>query len=241
MLRWSALRMGLGARHFAKTGQWGDGREAALADYVVNNAHKGDLDDVLSTIDTFAYDKSFLISIGDEKGELLEAAIQRSNPKLCLELGTYVGYSALRIARAAPSAKVFSVEFSEANAELARRVWAHAGVDNQVSCVVGTIGDGGRTLDTLANNGFTTGRLDFLFLDHDNSAYLADLLSIIERGWLHPGSIVVADNVLVPGAPKYRKYMREQQGKRFTTIEHRTHLEYQDLVPDLVLESEYLD
>ncbi len=69
---------------------------------------------------------------------------------------------------------------------------------------------------------------------------MADLLSIVERGWLHPGSIVVADNVLVPGAPKYRKYMREQQGKRFTTIEHRTHLEYQDLVPDLVLESEYL-
>lgn len=240
MLRWSALRMGFGARSFARTGQWGDGREAALADYVVNNARKGDLDDVLSTIDTFAYEKSFLISIGDEKGELLEAATRRANPKLCLELGTYVGYSALRIARAAPSAKVFSVEFSAANAELARRVWAHAGVADQICCVIGTIGDGGRTLDTLANNGFATGTLDFLFLDHDNSAYSADLLSIVERGWLHPGSIVVADNVLVPGAPKYRQYMREQQGKQFATIEHRTHLEYQDLVPDLVLESEYL-
>jgi catechol O-methyltransferase len=241
MLRWSALRMGLGARSFANTGQWGDGREAALADYVVSNARKGDLDDVLSTIDTFAYEKSFLINIGDEKGHLLDTAIRRISPKLCLELDTYVGYSALRIARAAPSAKVFSVEFSAANAELARRVWAHAGVEDRVCCISGTIGDGGRTLDTLANNGFGTGTLDFLFLDHHNSAYLADLLSIIERGWLHPGSIVVADNVLVPGAPKYRKYMREQQGKRFNTIEHRTHLEYQDLVPDLVLESEYLD
>lgn len=124
---------------------------------LVNNARKGDLDDVLSTIDTFAYEKSFLISIGDEKGKLLEAAIQRTNPKLCLELGTCVGYSALRIARAAPSAKVFSVEFSAANAELARRVWGHAGVDNQVSCVVGTIGNGGRTLDTLANKDLPRG------------------------------------------------------------------------------------
>jgi hypothetical protein len=29
LMRWSFIRMGIGARHFAKTGQWGDGREAA--------------------------------------------------------------------------------------------------------------------------------------------------------------------------------------------------------------------
>ena len=57
---------------------------------------------------------------------------------------------------------------------------------------------------------------------------------------MHPGSIVVADNVKVPGAPKYREYMRRQQGTLWNTIEHKTHLEYQRLVTDLVLESEYL-
>jgi catechol O-methyltransferase len=31
-----------------------------------------------------------------------------------LELGTYVGYGALRIARSAPTAKVYSVELAEA-------------------------------------------------------------------------------------------------------------------------------
>jgi catechol O-methyltransferase len=82
--------------------------------------------------------------------------------------------------------------------------------------------------------------LDFLFLDHDKDAYLTDLQSILDRGWLHTGSIVVADNVKVPGAPKYRKYMRGQQGRLWKTIEHKTHLEYQRLVTDLVLESEYL-
>ncbi len=60
------------------------------------------------------------------------------------------------------------------------------------------------------------------------------------RDWLHPGTIVVADNCKVPGAPKYRAYMREQQGKRWNTVEHKAHLEYQSLVTDLVLESEYL-
>jgi catechol O-methyltransferase len=57
---------------------------------------------------------------------------------------------------------------------------------------------------------------------------------------LHTGSIVVADNVGFPGAPQYRAYMREQQGKLFDTVEHKTHLEYQSMLRDLVLESEYL-
>ena len=55
--------------------------------------------------------------------------------------------------------------------------------------------------------------------------------------WAHAG---VADNVRVPGAPKYREYMRRQQGKRFNTVEHKAHLEYQTMLSDLVLESDYL-
>ena len=66
------------------------------------NARAGDIDDVLATIDEFAYEKSLLINIGDEKGALLDAAVRRADPALALELGTYCGYSALRIARAAP-------------------------------------------------------------------------------------------------------------------------------------------
>jgi catechol O-methyltransferase len=240
-LRWSLWRAAWGMPGFAKRGQIGDGREAACAQYVEANARRGDLDDVLATIDKFAYEKSVLMNVGDEKGALLDAAVRRANPSIALELGTYCGYGSLRIARAAPSAKVYSVEFAAANAEVARRIWAHAGVEDRVTCVVGTIGDGGTTLDALANeHGFAAGKLDLLFIDHDKSAYLPDLQSILDRSWLHQGSIAVADNVRVPGAPRYRAYMRDQQGKLFNTVEHKTHLEYQSLVADLVLESEYL-
>jgi catechol O-methyltransferase len=240
-LRWSVLRMAAGIRNIGKTGQIGDGREAAAADYVVANAREGDIDDVISTIDKFAYEKSFLINVGDEKGELLDAAVRRANVALALELGTYCGYGALRIARAAPDAKVYSVELADANAAVARRIWAHAGVADRVTCVVGTIGAGGHTLDALANeHGFAAGKLDFLFIDHDKGAYLPDLQAILDRGWLHPGSIVVADNILIPGSPKYRQYMNQQQGKLFNTVEHKAHGEYQTLVPDIVLESDYL-
>ncbi|OBA80720.1 SAM-dependent methyltransferase [Mycobacterium sp. 1164966.3] len=241
LLRWSVWRMAPAIRNINTTGQIGDGREAAAVDYVLRHATAGDVDDVLSTLDKFAYEESMLINIGDEKGLLLDAAVHKAAPKLALELGTYCGYGALRIARAAPDAKVYSVELAEANATNARRIWEHAGVGDRVTCVVGTVGDGGRTLDVLANEyGFTTEALDFVFLDHDKDAYLTDLLSILDRGWLHAGSIVVADNVRVPGAPKYREYMRKQQGEHWQTIEHKTHMEYQSLVSDLVLESEYL-
>jgi catechol O-methyltransferase len=240
LIRWSYLRMALGGKNLTTTGQIGDGREAAAADYVVEHARKGDVDSVLEAIDEFAYEKSMLVNVGVEKGALLDAAVAKADPRLVLELGTYCGYSALRIAKTAPNAKVFSVELAEANAEVARRIWAHAGLDDRITCVVGTIGDG-KTLDALANeHGFGTGGLGFLFVDHDKDAYLTDLLSIVDRGWLHPGALVVADNVKRPGAPKYRAFMREQQGKQWATIEHKTRVEYQTVFDDLVLESTYL-
>ena len=70
---------------------------------------------------------------------------------------------------------------------------------DRITCVVGTIGDGGKTLDVVAaEHGFGAGCVDFVFLDHDKNAYLSDLQSIRSRGWLHKGTIVVADNVKIP-------------------------------------------
>lgn len=241
MLRWSVLRAGIGIRKFNASGQLGDGREAAAADYVVAHARPGDIADVVATIDEFAYEKSFLVNVGDQKGQLLDAAVRRSDPRLALELGTYCGYGALRIAAAAPSAQVVSVELSAANADVARRIWTHAGVADRITCVVGTIGDGGSTLDRLRDeHGMGTDAVDLLFIDHDKNAYLSDLLAVVGRGWLRRGAIVIADNVGFPGSPKYRAYMREEQDSHWHTVEHRTHVEYQTLVPDLVLESDYL-
>jgi catechol O-methyltransferase len=241
-LRWSFVRMGLGMRHLLKEWQVGDGREQALADHVLANAPEGDLDGAIGAVDEFCYGQSIMINVGDEKGEILDAAIRRADPRRLLELGTYCGYSALRTVRAMPSeAHLWSVEFVPANAEIARSILAHAGVADRVTIVVGTLGDGGATIEALeSKHGFGAGSVDFAFLDHDKDAYLPDLRTIVERGWLHPGAVVVADNVKFPGVPGYRDHMREHEGREWRTTEHETHVEYQTLIKDLVLESEYL-
>jgi catechol O-methyltransferase len=183
-----------------------------------------------------------MINIGDEKGEILDQAVQRAAPQLLLELGTYCGYSGLRIARVMPAnARLYSIEFNPANADIARRIWAHAGVADRLTVLVGTLGDGAATIDRLRNEfGFTDGALDFVFIDHDKSAYLPDLQRILGERWLHPASLVVADNVKFPGAPEYRAHLKAAEGKTWRTIEHHTHVEYQSLLKDLVLESQYL-
>ena len=241
-LRWSVLRMALGSRKLLRDWQVGDGREQALADHVVANARRGDAGDVIRVIDDFCMTRSVMINVGDEKGEILDRAVRRASPSLLLELGTYCGYSALRMATAMPpGARVCSIEFSPANAEIARRIWNHAGVGDEVSVVVGTLDDGGTTIERLrGEHGLDEGKVDFVFIDHDKDAYLPDLERILSQRWLHPGSIVVADNVRFPGAPRYRAYMQQREGSSWRTIEHQTHVEYQSLIKDLVLESEYL-
>ncbi len=241
-LRWSFLRVLLGMRKLTTEWQVGDGREQALADYVVANARQGDVDDAIRTIDEFAVTKSFLINVGDEKGELLDAAIRKAAPRQLLELGTYCGYSALRTARVMPAgARLVSLEFNADNAAIARRIWDHAGLGDEVTVVVGTLGDGGATIARLRDeHGFGAGTLGFAFFDHDKNAYLADLERIVAEGWLRAGAIVVADNIKFPGAPSYRKHMQDAEGTRWRSTEHQTHAEYQTLLKDIVLESEFL-
>lgn len=223
-----------------RKGETDDAVKERLVQHVVANAPQGDVDSAIKLIDEFASTTSFLMNVGDEKGELLDDVVERTAPKRAVELGAFCGYSGLRIARKLPvGGTLLSIEMNPANAAFATRVWEHAGVADRITAVVGTIDDG-RTLDLLTKEyGIEPGSLDFLFIDHEHSCYLPDLLAIRDAGLLHEGSVVMADNVKVPGAPKYLAYMREQEAKDWTTVEHKAHLEYQSYIPDLVLESTY--
>jgi len=237
-LRWSVLKMVLTMKwRLLVDWQVGDGREEKVARHVIATARPGDAADAIRAIDQFAYNTSFLINVGDEKGAILDGAVKRARPRRILELGTYCGYSALRMAAAAPDARILSVELNPANAEIARRIFAHAGVASRITVVVGTLGDGGATMQTLREqHGLGADSVDFVFVDHAKDAYLPDLQRIEAAGWLHRGSVVVADNVKFPGAPAYRAYLKQNEGRTWHTTEHKAHAEYQRLIKDLVLE-----
>eukprot|EP00252_Welwitschia_mirabilis_P013155 TRINITY_DN29043_c0_g1_i1.p1 TRINITY_DN29043_c0_g1~~TRINITY_DN29043_c0_g1_i1.p1 ORF type:complete len:279 (-),score=24.07 TRINITY_DN29043_c0_g1_i1:153-989(-) len=83
---------------FSRAGRVGDGREKALLEYVLANAEKGNPDSVLQRIDEFAGRSSWLMNIGKDKGAFLEQALADRKPHLALEIGTYCGYSAVKIA-----------------------------------------------------------------------------------------------------------------------------------------------
>ncbi|MFT3923823.1 MAG: class I SAM-dependent methyltransferase [Myxococcales bacterium] len=242
ILRWSFVRMMLGMKTLTKEWQVGDGREKDVLRHVLDNAKAGDVNSVIAAIDNFAYHHKFLINVGDEKGAILDKVIEREKPKRALELGAYVGYSALRIAKKLPAGgHLYSIEFNAENAAIARRIVEHAGMTDRVTFVVGYLGDEGKTLATLREkHGFDAGSLDVVFVDHDKEAYLPDLMRLLGTGWLHKGSVIVADNVGFPGAPAYRAYMQAEEGKRFMTTSHETHLEYQSMIRDVVLESTLL-
>lgn len=90
-LRWSFVRSIFSVKHMGAYARVGDGREEALASFVVANARQGDLDDAISKVDEFCYEQSFMMNVGDEKGEILDKAIRRMRPERLLELGTYCG------------------------------------------------------------------------------------------------------------------------------------------------------
>jgi catechol O-methyltransferase len=80
--------MMLGGRHLTKEWQVGDGREEALATFVAAHARAGDVDDVIRVIDDFCYHRKVMMNVGDEKGEILDQAVRRAQPRKILELGT---------------------------------------------------------------------------------------------------------------------------------------------------------
>lgn len=213
-----------------------DGREAECLAHVRAHAERGNPQSVLREIDRFARTSKWMMNVGDVKGEILKSSLLRANPQLVLELGAYCGYSAITMASTiAPEARVVTVEMSEEFAQITQQMCLFAGVGHQVKVINGTVATPA-TLQQLKLEVGSPGKVDFVFLDHYKEAYLPDLKTLVGEGFLHPGSVVFADNCLVPGAPAYVAYM-DQHADLFSTTKFNTQLEYQEGVKDVVLES----
>jgi len=91
-------------------------------------------------------------------------------------------------------------------------------------------------LQELHKRGVIT--VDYVLIDHVYWCFLKDLLLLQHNGMLRKGSVVVADNVLLPGAPDYRRYVNTSAD--FSTVEHIVDLPASYCICDIMTVSEFL-
>ena len=177
-------------------------RPVQAARYVAQHARAGDPESVLHTLDQFAQQERWLMSVGPKKGPLIRELAQRlpGNARI-LELGAYCGYSSIMIASAfGPAARITSIEIDREAVASSRANVDVAGLSDRITFVHGP---STKMLATLE------GRFDLVFLDHWKDLYKSDLQLIEQRNLVGPGSIVVADNVGKIFAPEaYLDYVR---------------------------------
>lgn len=137
------------------------------------------------------------------------------------QIGTFFGYSALSIASTMPSTCTLTcIEGNAENAAIAQALVTRAfskqkDILERINIVTG-LSSNILSLDTAdiykalfagsASDGMKS--FDFVFLDHDKDCYLPDLLTLEKRNLLDAGTcLLIADNVIFPGAPDYLSYV----------------------------------
>ena len=135
------------------------------------------------------------MQISPEQGQFMALLVELIGAKRTLEVGTFTGYSALRVALALPpEGRVLACDVSEEYTNVARRYFREAGLEHKLEL---RIGPALATLDALLSEG-QAGSFDFAFIDADKGnygGYYERCLSL-----LRPGGLLGVDNTLWNGA-----------------------------------------
>ncbi|KAI9750157.1 MAG: hypothetical protein M1815_001947 [Lichina confinis] len=188
-----------------------DGREQELLRFIYSHPSleslRGSPSKIVGAIDEYGRNKAFMMNVGEHKGKIVTDLIGEIKPQVMVELGGYVGYSALLFGdavRRAGGKQYLSLERDPLFAAVITSLVDLAGLRDVVQVVVGSSGG---SLKRLHQEG-TLKRIDLMFLDHYKPAYTEDLKLCEELGLVGPGSVLAADNVVLPGNPPYLEYVR---------------------------------
>jgi catechol O-methyltransferase len=162
------------------------------------------------------------MNIGPRKGAFISRLIAEHKPSVMIELGGYIGYSAIKFGDAVRShggKQYLSLEVNPENAAVANMLLELAGLRDFVRVIIGSSND---SLIELIQVEKKISQIELLFIDHWKDLYLPDLWLLEELNVLKPGvSVIAADNVIMPGAPDYLEWVRaspaikrEMVGKR---------------------------
>ena len=134
------------------------------------------------------------MQIAPEQGQFMGLLVELIGARLCLELGTFTGYSALAIAEALPpDGRLICCDIDAEATALAERYWAEAGLADRIQLRLGP------ALDILAEieREYPPGSFDLVFIDADKQPY--DRYYETALRLLRRGGLVLLDNVLWMG------------------------------------------
>ena len=129
-----------------------------------------------------------------EQVQLLLLLFKMLNAKSGIEIGTFTGYTSLRLTLGIPDLHMICCDISEEFTDIAKRYWQQAGIIDRIDLRLAPALD---TLDALIENGQSES-FDFAYIDADKSAYrdyLERCMTLVRAGGL-----ITLDNTLWNGS-----------------------------------------
>ena len=132
-----------------------------------------------------------LMQIAGDQAALVTILVEAIGARRAIEVGTFLGYGALAIARGLPSdGELICCELEREYAERARGHLEGAGLADRVEIRVGP------AVETLAAIG-DEGAFDFAFIDADKASYPEYFEHCLRL--LRPGGLIMLDNTFMDG------------------------------------------
>lgn len=135
------------------------------------------------------------MQISADQGNLMAFLVELLGVTRAVEVGTFTGYSALRMALALPEdGRLICCDVSDDFTRIGRPYWEEAGVAGRIDL---RLAPATETLQAMIDAG-EAGTVDLMFIDADKpnyDAYYEQALVLVRRGGL-----ILVDNVLWSGA-----------------------------------------
>ncbi len=128
-------------------------------------------------------------------GAFLAILAQSVQTRQAIEVGTFTGYTALKIAGALPDGgKLICCDINQEWTNMGRKFWDEAKINHKIDL---RLAPALQTLKTLVAEK-KEGRFDFAFIDADKTGY--DSYYEVCLQLVRPGGLIVLDNMLWSGA-----------------------------------------
>ena len=147
--------------------------------------------DILQELQSYTFKNEQIPQMisGNMVGNFLQLLIQSINAKKILEVGTFTGYSCIKMAQASQDCELHTCELQENHAQTAKNFIHKAKLENNITVHQGPAME---TLETFKINYF-----DCAFIDADKVNYLEYYKIIITL--IRQGGLIVLDNMLWSG------------------------------------------